>query len=402
MDLKALQSVLSQLETEKGISRSVIIEAIQEGLAHAYKKEYGKRDQIVRADFDLNSGDVVLSQVKIAVDESMIQAEDEEDEGGDAEQPNVEDAEEGEIKKIRFNSEKHIMIDEARMIKKDVEPGEELVFPLEAKEDYGRIAAQTAKQVVIQKIREAERSSVFGEFKNREGEIVSGIVQRIDNNNVFVDLGKTTAVLPKNEQVRGERYRVNERIKALLFNVEEGHRGINLHLSRTHPKFLIKLFEMEVPEIHGGAVEIKSIAREAGSRSKIAVMANEDIDPVGSCVGQKGIRVNTVISELGGEKVDIIEWSDDPAQFIANALSPAKILDVDINKENQTAVVTVEGDQLSLAIGKGGQNVRLANKLTGWGIDIKPRDVCPTEEDKEETDENIEEEITEEKIEDSE
>lgn len=367
MDLKLLKSALEQIEEEKGIPKEKIIETIQDALAAAYKKDYGKKGQIVRANFDIETGATTFSQIKIAVDESMLKPENEEE---------AEMAEEDEDnKKIKFNPEHHIIIEEARKIKKGVQPNDELVFPLETKKDYGRIASQTAKQVIIQRIREAEKESIYSEFKNNQGEIINGIVQRIENGNVFIDLGRTTAILPRDEQIRGERYRIGERAKALLFLVEDTPKGINLFLSRSHPKFIAKLFEMEVPEITNGVVEIKNLAREAGSRSKIAVVSNQEgIDPIGSCVGQKGIRVNTIISELGGEKIDIIEWSPDTAQFISNALSPAKILDIEINEKTKEAKVMVEEDQLSLAIGKSGQNVRLAAKLTGWKLDIRSRE----------------------------
>lgn len=369
-----MQSALEQMEVERGIPKEKIIETIQDALAAAYKKDYGKKGQIIKADFDIKTGDAVFSQVKIAVDESMIKEEEEENE--EKETPKTSEVEnEEEAQKVRFNPEHHILLDEAKKIKKGIKHGEELVFPLETKKDYGRIAAQTAKQVIIQRIREAERESVYKEFKDKQGEIINGIVQRIENSNVFIDLGRATAILPREEQIKGERYRINERAKALLFLVEEAPRGINLHLSRSHPRFITKLFEMEVPEIANGIVEIKSVARETGSRSKIAVISNESgVDPVGSCVGQKGIRVNTIISELGGEKIDIIEWSEDIAEFITNSLSPAKILEVEINETKKEAKVTVDEDQLSLAIGKGGQNVRLAAKLTGWKIDIMSKD----------------------------
>lgn len=376
VDLKSLQSSLEQLEIERGISKEKIIETIQDALAAAYKRDYGKKGQIIKANFDIKTGDTTFSQIKIAVDESMLKPEDEE-----LETPSVEEQSgktlgvEDEEHKIRFNPEHHIMLDEAKKIKKNVKPEDELVFPLDTKKDYGRIAAQTAKQVIIQRIREAERESIYKEFKEKEGEIISGIVQRIENNNIFIDLGRATAILPKDEQIRGERYRIAERVKILLFLVEETPKGINLYLSRSHPRFIGKLFEMEVPEINNNVVEIKSIARETSSRSKIAVFSNEEgVDPVGSCVGQRGIRVGTVISELGGEKIDIIEWSEDPAEFISNALSPAKIIEVVIKKKLKEARVMVDEDQLSLAIGKGGQNVRLAAKLTGWKLDIHSRE----------------------------
>ncbi len=368
MDLKALQSALEQLEEERNIPREKILEAIQDALAAAYKKDCGKKGQIIKAVFDMNTGEAVFSQIKIVVDESMLKSEDEE-------APEVSDAEEEEIRKVKFNPEHHIMIEEAKKIKKNVKPGDEIVFPLESKKDYGRIAAQTAKQVIIQKIKEAERESIFNEYKTKQGQIITGIVQRIENNNVFMDLGRTTAILPKDEQIRGERYRIGERVKAVIFFVEDTAKGIGVFLSRSHPKFISGLFGLEVPEIGNGIVEIKSIAREAGSRSKIAVRSNENgVDPVGSCVGQKGIRINTIIAELGGEKIDVIQWSEDPAEFISHSLSPAKILEVEINEKTREAKVMVDDNQLSLAIGKGGQNVRLAVKLTGWKLDIRSRE----------------------------
>ncbi len=377
MDLKALQSSLEQLEIERSIPKEKIIETIQDALAAAYKKDYGKKGQIIKAVFDVETGNTVFSQIKIVVDESMIKTEEEES----AETPSVEERSrktpdvEEEPHKIRFNPEHHIMTSEAKKIKKNIKSGEELVFPLESKKDYGRIAAQTAKQVIIQRIREAERESIYEEFKKKEGEILNGIVQRIENNNIFIDLGRATAILPRDEQIRGERYRIGERAKALLFLVEQTPKGINLYLSRSHPRFITKLFETEVPEITNKVVEIKSIARESGSRSKIAVFSNEEgVDPVGSCVGQRGIRVGTIISELGGEKIDIIEWSEDPSEFLANALSPAKIIEVKTKPKIKEAEIIVDEDQLSLAIGKGGQNVRLAAKLTGWKLDIRSRE----------------------------
>lgn len=389
-DLKVFHAALEQLEQERGISRGKIIDAIELAMAAAYKKDYGKKDQIIRARFDPESGQVCFEQVKQVLDDSMIKSEEEIEEEArirDLERasaesgPRAKESRESEpeevaddekiAKKVRFNPERHIMVDEAKKIKKDIKVDEELVFPLEVKDDYGRIAAQTAKQVIIQRIREAERESIFDEFKFREGEIVSGVVQRIEGGNVFLDMGRVTAILPRDEQVRGERYRTGERIKALLFLVEKTPRGTNIYLSRSHPRFLAKLFEIEVPEIANGSVEIKSIAREPGSRSKIAMASKEEgIDPVGSCVGQKGVRVNTIINELGGEKVDIIEWSEDSATFIAQSVSPARVLDVEINDKTHEAQLTVAEDQLSLAIGRGGQNVRLAAKLTGWRIDI--------------------------------
>ncbi len=394
-DLKVIHSVLDQLEQERGIPKEKILEAIEMALATAYKKEYGKKGQILRAKFDLNSGGVSFSQVKIVVDtDSVIMPEDRKEENTEKRperHENNESVQEKVGEKVYFNPEHHIFIEDAKRMKKDVVLGEEIIFPLEDKADFGRIAAQTAKQVVIQKIREAEKVSVLGEYGKKEGDIVSGIVQRVERGTIFIDMGRATGVIPFEEQIPGEKYRPAERIRALLFKVEESPRGVFLKLSRSHPKFLAKLFEQEAPEIASGVVEIKSVAREAGGRSKIAVQSHDEhIDPVGSLVGQRGVRVNTVMSELGGEKIDIIEWSSDVKLFIEDALSPAKILSVEIkNEEEKEAVVTVAEDQQSLAIGKGGQNVRLAAKLTGWRIDIKS-----TASEKE-TEETEDEEIAE-------
>ena len=366
IDLKVIHSVLHQLEEERGIPKEKIIEAIEMALATAYRKEYGKRGQIVRTKFNPDNGETQFSQIKIVVDESQVIMT-EEERGKTL-------PEEGETtEKEVFNPEKHILLADAQKIKKDVLLGEEMVFPLETKGDYGRIASQTAKQIIIQKIREAEKDSVLGEYGQREGEIVSGIVQRVERGNIFVDMGRATGFLPYEEHIRGEHYRPGERIRAYLYKVEETPKGVFLRLSRSHPKFLEKLFEIETPEIGARVVEIKAIAREAGSRTKVAVFSNDEhVDPVGSMVGQRGVRVSTVMSELSGEKIDIIEWSNDPKQFIEDSLSPAKVIGVEIIDENERRVrVEVAEDQQSLAIGKGGQNVRLAAKLTGWKIDIQ-------------------------------
>jgi N utilization substance protein A len=257
-------------------------------------------------------------------------------------------------------------------MKRGVLLDEEITFPLETKEDFGRIAAQTAKQVIIQKIREAERSSIITEYGERQGEIVTGHVQRFERGSLYVDLGRATAVMPYEDQIPGERYRQGERVRALLVHVDENARGSFLRLSRSAPQFLTALFATEVPELKNELVTVKAVAREAGSRSKIAVHATDShIDPVGALVGQRGVRVSTVMSELGGEKIDVIEWSEDPALFIEDALSPAQVISVELDEENRTASVTVAEDQQSLAIGRGGQNVRLAVKLTGWKIDIQ-------------------------------
>ncbi|HEY4476660.1 MAG TPA: transcription termination factor NusA [Candidatus Paceibacterota bacterium] len=379
MDLKTLRSALEQLEEERGIPQDKILGAIEDALVAAYKKDYGKKSQIIRAHFDLNTGTTEFYQVKLVVDESMLEnaKEDAALPLGSLASKSGEGlpltSERGEpLALIHFNEDQHLLLEDAQKIKRDARAGEEMTFPLETKDDYGRIAAQTAKQVIIQRIREAERQSVLQEFSGRAGDIVNGKVQKIERGHIFVDLGRVTGLLPYEEQIPNEHYAQGERIKCYLVAVEDTPRGVNLRLSRAQPKFVEKLFALEAPELASGAVEIKAIAREAGSRTKIAVSSRErNIDPVGSCVGQRGVRVNTVISELGGEKIDIIEWSDNPTTMIENALSPATVKNIILNEENREAVVEVIPDQFSLAVGKRGQNVRLAAKLTSWRIDIR-------------------------------
>lgn len=358
-DLKTLNAALDELQAEKGISRESVVEAIATALAAAYRREYGKRGQIIRATFNPESGDLEFRQAKIVVDETLVRKEDEE--------PRDE-----EDHRSRFNPEQHIMIEDARRIKKDAALDEEISFPLETREEFGRIAAQAAKQVVMQKIREAERSSIISEYGEREGEIVTGHVQRFERGNLYIDLGRATAVLPYDEQIPGERYRQGERVRALLLRVDEGVRGTFIRLSRSHPKFLTKLFETEVPELAQGIVEVKGVVREPGSRAKIAVHSNDShVDPVGSLVGQRGVRVAVVTSELGGEKIDVVEWSENASEFVKEALKPAQVMDIELVEDENRASVLVAEDQQSLAIGRGGQNVRLAARLTGWKIDIR-------------------------------
>lgn len=365
-DLKVIHSVLQQLEDERGIPKEKMLEAIELALATAYKKEYGKKGQIIKAMFDQNSGKVEFYQVKIVVDESKVIMEDEVEEEIDLKAVDQEDI------KVRYNPEHHILLADAKKIKRDAKIDDEIVFPLELKDNYGRIAAQTAKQVIIQKIREAEKTSVLNEYGQKEGEIVSGTVQRLERGALFIDMGRAVGIIPYEEQIPSEHYKQGERLRAYLYAVEETPKGILLKLSRSHPKFLEKLFEIEAPEIAQKVVEVKAIAREAGARSKIAVHSvDSHIDPIGSLVGQRGVRVNTVMSELAGEKIDIIEWNENPSKFISEALSPAKVVSIDLIKEENRALVKVSTDQQSLAIGKGGQNVRLAAKLTGWKIDIQ-------------------------------
>ena len=367
LDIKTFKSALEQLEEERKIPKEKILDAIEQAMAAAYKKDYGKKGQIIRAKFDLDTGKADFYQVKIVVDETIAKTE----EVG-ADNDDKEYLEKTDDERVHFNPEHHIMLEDARKIKKGAELNDEIIFPLEPKEDYGRVAAQTAKQVIIQRIREAERTSIIDEYGTKEGEIISGIVQKIERGNIYIDFNRATGILPTEEQIPGEFFQRGQRIRAYLYSVEDSPRGINLRLSRTHPKFIEKLFTVEAPEIQNGVVEIKSIAREAGARSKIAVASNDEhIDPVGSCVGQKGTRVNTITQELSGEKIDIIPWSNNPAEYISNSLSPAKVLSILVDEKEHKATVEVLENQLSLAIGKGGQNVRLAAKLTGWRIDIK-------------------------------
>ena len=359
-DLKTLNSALEELEQEKGVSKEQVLDAIEHAFAAAYKKEYGKKGQIIRAVFDKETGDVNFSQVKIVVDESGIYM------------PDEELSDEEKVGKTRFNPEHHILIEDAKRIKAGVQLDDEIEFPLEAKEDFGRIAAQTAKQVIMQKIRFAEREATIKEYGEKIGQIVTGFVQRFERGSLYVDLGRAVAVLPYEEQIPGERYRQGERVRALLYKIDPEARGSFIKLSRVRNEFLVELFKLEAPELQSGVVEVKAVTREAGKRSKIAVYTEDErIDPVGTMVGQRGVRVSVVTSELGGEKIDIIEWSPELSEFIARSISPAEAMDVKLDEENKIATVTVSEDQQSLAIGRGGQNVRLAAKLTGWKIDIK-------------------------------
>ncbi len=388
LDLKEFAAAISQIADERGIPKEKVMETIEQALASAYKKDFGKKGQLLKAKMDPQTGEVKFWQVKLVVDDKMIYSDTELEELKKSGRPEPSEREEtGEEKKVRFNPERHLMLEEAKKTKKDIKPGEELEFPLEARTDFGRIAAQTAKQVVLQKIKEIEKETVFSEFQAKEGQVLSGTVQRLEGRNIFLNIGKTLGILAREEQVPGEFYRVGQRLKALLLKAENTPRGPMIFLSRSHPKLVSKLFELEVPEIASGQVQIKAIAREAGSRSKIAVSSNDDrVDPIGAAVGQRGTRVMTVINELGGEKIDIILWSDDSQQMIANALSPAKVIEIRLGEKN-SAIAVVPEDQLSLAIGKDGQNVRLAAKLTGWKIDVRneaeaPKESKPKEEEK--------------------
>lgn len=365
MDLKALSSAVEQIAAEKGIAPEKVLGAIEAAIAAAYKREYRKRAEVIKAKFDARTGDLKFWQIKTVVDPKEVRIVD-----PDVPEEHVSQAEE-EDAMPRYNEDRHILFNEAQKEKKGAQVGEELEFPLEVHEDFGRIAAQTAKQVVLQNIREAERASIQAEFSDKEGQLVSGVVQRFERGNVYIDLGRAIGIMFHNESIPGEHYRLGERLRFYVVAVQDDARRPGIILSRSHPKFIEKLFELEVPEIADGVVQIKYIAREAGSRTKIAVASPEEgVDPVGSAVGQRGTRVMSVTNELGNEKIDIVEWSDDPEKFIASSLSPAKVKLVEV-LERREAMVLVAEDQLSLAIGRGGQNVRLAAKLTGWKIDVR-------------------------------
>lgn len=335
---------IDQIVAEKGISKEKVLDAIEGAIAAAYRKDYGERGADIRAEFD-----EVTAQARVFKVVTVV-------------------AEDAEIE----NSTAQVKLSDAKKNDQEAEVGKEYVEEVTPTDPhYGRVAAQTAKQVIIQRIREAEREAVHDEYKTKEGEIISGIVQRMEQDIVFVDVGRTTGVLYPSEQVRGEHYRVNQRIRVYVVKVDMGGRGPEIVLSRSHPGMLRRLFELEVPEIFAGSVEIKGIAREASERSKISVSAKEaGIDPVGACIGQRGTRIQTIIAELSGEKIDVIEWDEDVPRYIAHALSPARVIAVDLYEEEKRAVAHVDETQLSLAIGKKGQNVRLAAKLTGWRIDI--------------------------------
>ena len=383
MEQKQLSSAIEQICEEKGISREVVLETIEMALASAYKKEYGRKGQNIRAEFDIETGEIKIFQIKTVVSdelaekgEMIIEEPKEDKKSKDTTnkkpiQDNEEKSEEPYERKIKFNPEKHIALSEAKKIKKKFDIDDEVKLPLEIEHDFGRIAAQTAKQVIIQRIKEAEKNAIFDEYQNKEGEVLSGVVQRVEGETVFVDIGRAVGLLFEKEKIPTENYRIGQRMKIYIQRIEKGPKGPVIILSRRAPEMIKRLFELEVPEIFSGSVEIKSVAREAGSRAKVAVTSKEEgIDPIGSCIGQRGTRVQTVINELAGEKIDVIEWNKDPVKFIKNAIMPAKADLVLIDEKNNTAVVQVPEDQLSLAIGKKGQNVRLAVKLTGWKIDV--------------------------------
>jgi len=393
---------------EKGIALEAVVDAIESALAAAYRKDYGEKNQNIKVEFDLDSANSKIYDEKTVVEDMPDEEMDDGDDASNKEQVTNDDDEKNkkinkqENKKIvestttdgktakndklettetvagdeeevrKFNPRTEIQLSDAKEIKKSYKVGDVIRTDLKTPDDYGRMAAQTAKQVIIQRIREVERTNMFDEFKDKEHEVVTGIVQRREGRVVLVDLGRANGILTSEGQVAGERYEQGQRIKVYVEEVRSGAKGPEIILSRTSVEVVRKIFLSEIPEITNGLVEIKAVSREAGSRSKIAVYASEDnVDPIGSCVGQRGARISTIISELGGEKIDIIQYSEDIAEYVANALSPAKVVNVKIDEDNHVAVANVAADQLSLAIGKGGQNVRLAARLTGWKIDVK-------------------------------
>ena len=331
---------ITQLSAEKNLPKEIVIEAIEAALVSAYRKDNFATNQNISVKINPTTGGV-----KVWAEKAVVE--------------------------LPSDSRREISLDEARRIKPDTQIGE--VIEVEATpRNAGRIAAQTAKQVILQRLHEAEHSAIFEEYTNKEGDVITGIVQRIEPRQMFIDLGRTEAVLPAVEQVRNERYRIGQRLKVYLLEVVRSGKGPQLVVSRSHPNLLRRLFELEVPEVFNGVVEIKSIAREAGYRSKVAVAARQEgVDPVGCCVGLRGIRIQNIVSELNGEKIDVVMWDPGASVFITNALSPARVLDVELDDAEEVATVVVPDQQLSLAIGKEGQNVRLAAKLTGWRIDIK-------------------------------
>lgn len=379
---------MKQIADEKNIPYGAVLETVEQALAAAYRKDFGNKNQNIKVEFDPEKYDGMTGGIRVFDVKSVVEdMELDEDyfarfEAATApkkDKPFVKGEPrpvEGEVPaaledEFKFNPKTMIMLADARDIKPDAQIGEEIRVELNVPTAFGRMAAQTAKQVILQKIREAERGVIFSDFKGREGELMNVTIQRREGRLVLIDLGRATGILLPEDQIEGERYFPGTRLKAVLRQVEMTSRGPEIRLSRTSPMLVTALFAQEIPEILNGTVEIKNIAREAGSRAKVAVSSNDEaVDPIGSCIGQRGTRIQTIIRELGGEKVDVVLWDEDASTYIKASLSPAKVTDVELNENDHLATVRVKPDQLSLAIGKGGQNVRLAAKLTGWKITI--------------------------------
>lgn len=379
IDVKHFSFAIAQIAEEKNIPEDKILDVIQTSIAAAYKKDYGERSQIIKCLVDKDLGKIRIFRHKLVVEldeEGMVISNKE-----------VELDEEGNVKKTRFNPERHIPLAEAIEVNDKIEIGEELIEELEPKDDFGRIAAQTAKQVLMQKIREIERSVAFDEYKDKIGEIYQGTIQRIDRGIVFVELGKGVGLLFPTEQVRTDNYKIGGQYKFLIQSVEQTEKEPNILLSRKSNDFVRKLFTLEVPEIFSNIIEIVEISRDAGVRTKISVKSNNpDIDPVGACVGQRGSRVQNIISELGGEKIDIIKYNENINEYIKAAIAPAEVISIELNEEEKKASVIVPEDQLSLAIGGFGQNVRLASRLVGYTLDLNPESKNRKEDKVEEKD----------------
>lgn len=408
--MNELKQIIKQICIEKGISEESVYETINSALAAAYRKDFGEKNQNIQAEYDVETGKTKVFDVKEvvedltpeeleAIEKLRLEREARRDalERGEKvpEKTDEDRAKEDEIRK--FNPKTEIELKDAKLVKKSSKVGDIIKTALDIPGDFGRMAAQTAKQVIIQRLREAERNVMYQTYKDKEGQILNGIVQKREGRNVLVDLDHATAILPAQEQIRFEKYNIGDRMKFYLMSVELTTRGPELIVSRAHPDIIDQLFKIEIPEISSGVIEIKAIAREAGSRAKVAVYTKDgNIDPIGSCIGQRGARIQTIINELSGEKIDIIEYNDKPEKFIANSLMPAKATKVELNDETKEATVTVPAEQLSLTIGKEGQNVRLASKLTGWKLTIKEGN---KKEEKSETGEEKAEEKVEEKAE---
>lgn len=379
---------IKQISDEKGLSFESVLETIQAALAAAYRKDFGKKNQNIKIEFDPESGNLRAFDVKTVTTDELAAAYAAEEEArlkaaeaGEEKKPapeakqkeeaKAEEPAPEEEKEPRFNPKLHISFSEAKKIKSDAELEEVITTELELPGAFGRMAAQTAKQVITQRLREAERQNVFEEYKSKEHDLINGVVQRREGRVVLVDLGRLIGVMLPDDQIPGELYAPGARIKVYVVSVQLTPRGPELLVSRSNVDMVRKMFTLEIPEIAAGTVVIKDIAREAGARSKVAVYATApNVDPIGSCIGQRGTRIQTIITELGGEKIDIIQYDENPEKFIANALSPAKVASIGLDEAVKTATVTVSPDQLSLAIGRGGQNVRLAARLTGWKINV--------------------------------
>lgn len=398
MSSSPIAQALHEIADQKGLDFEVVLGTLEAALAAAYRKDFGDKNQNIVVQYNPETGAMRVFDVKTVVEDQELP-----EEGEDVVVEPQFDEEGNEIR--RFNPKTEMMLKDALLTKDDVLLGDVISTELEMHTDFGRMAAQTAKQVITQKLREAERNAVYDEFKSKEHTIMVGTVGRREMRHILVDIGRTTAILPVEEQVRGENYRTGARMKFYITRVGITPRGTEIVLSRAHSELIKDVFTNEIPEVATGVVKIQGVVREAGNRAKVAVSTDdESIDPIGACIGQRGTRIQTIIQELGGEKIDLIEYSTDPVAYISAALSPAKVSKVEIEEKEKMAFVTVAPDQLSLAIGRGGQNVRLAARLTGWKINVKdenghddPEAVVVETVPEEKTAEAVQEEVSPEK-----